>query len=193
MSRNQKYPRLECHGFLERAFAWLKSGQDIELFYAALELRFTFEKLLVKHANASTYNSPDFLLLHWQPTRLHNHLLTEFGSRLDLRKPYRFMLDLNNDTSTMGYFLPIPDDLFNSYGRLNDYLHAQWAIKMFSPTQDWYKETYEFLFDFANTLIPHASPDNSLGYYNIPNIQFKEIELLQLKQILQATLPAIQG
>jgi hypothetical protein len=54
MPYRQKYPKLDCHGFLERAFKWLKSGVEIELFYAALELRFTFEKVLIKHGNAST-------------------------------------------------------------------------------------------------------------------------------------------
>ncbi len=193
MFRDQNYPKLDCHGFLERVFVWLKLGKDIEMFYAALDLRFTFEKLLIKHGYASTDYSDNFSDLHWQPRRLRNRLITEFDSRLDLQKPYKFMLDPAIDASTMGYYLPISEDIFDSYKHLNDYLHAQWAIHMFSPTQNWYKETYDFLFDFANKLIPHASPKNSLNYSSIPNIQTKEIELQQLEQILRDTLPAIQG
>ncbi len=193
MLHNQKYPRLDCHGFLERAFIWLKLGQDNELFYAALELRFTFEKLMIKHGNVSTNYSRDFLKSNWKPKKLRNRLIDEFKSRLDLKKAYKFTLDPTRDASTMGYYLPISDDLFVFYGQLNNYLHAQWAINMFSPTSDWYKDTYTFLSGFADKLIPHASPENSLDYLSIPNIQIEEMEFQQLEQILRDTLPRIQG
>jgi hypothetical protein len=126
MTHTQHYPRLESHGFLERAFLWLQSGNDVDLFYATLELRFTFEKLLLKHGNASTTYTGSFLKLNGKPRELHERLKDEFASRLDIAKPYQFTLDPSNPVLTMGYFLPIPDALFRSYGRLDKYLHAQW-------------------------------------------------------------------
>src|SRR4051812_34743855 len=96
MPRSQKYPKLDCHGFLERAFVWLKSGVEIELFYAALELRFTFEKVLIKHGNASTDYTDTFFKLHWQPKRMRNRLISEFAARLDITKSYQFTLDPRN-------------------------------------------------------------------------------------------------
>jgi hypothetical protein len=122
MSPNQKYPKLDCHGFLERAFQWLKSGVEIELFYAALELRFTFEKLLIKHGNASTNYTKSFYKLHWQPKDMRNSLVNEFAPRLDIAKSYRFTLDPANPVLTLGYFLTIPEMLFVSYAQLNSYL-----------------------------------------------------------------------
>jgi hypothetical protein len=192
MPHIQKYPKLACHGFLERAFDWLKSGVEIELFYAALELRFTFEKVLIKHGQASTDYTDSFLELHWQPKRMRNRLISEFASRLDVAKSYQFTLDPKNSGPTMGYFLTIPEELFDSYGHLNDYLHAQWAIHMFTTTRSWYTETHAFLSDFAHKLIPHASPENSLDFFSIPNIQAKEIDTCTLEQILRKTLPLIQ-
>jgi hypothetical protein len=43
----QHYPIIDAHGFLERAFLWLDSEIDVGIFYAALDLRFTFEKILI--------------------------------------------------------------------------------------------------------------------------------------------------
>src|SRR5919205_304917 len=104
MPHHQKYPKLDSHGYLERAFKWLKSGVEIDLFYAALELRFTFEQVLIKHGNASTDYTDAFIKLHWQPKRMRNHLINEFAARLDIAKSYKFTLDPKNSRSTMGYF-----------------------------------------------------------------------------------------
>jgi hypothetical protein len=193
MSHRQKYPKLDCSGFLERAFKLLNSGVDIELFYAALELRFTFEKVLIKHGGASTDYTNAFLQLHWQPRRLRNHLIREFTPLLDINKSYRFTLDSSTAAATLGYFLPVPEHLFASYGHLNDYLHAQWAIRIGTPDQAWYKDTHAFLYDFARVLVPHASPKNSLDYFSIPNIQAEEIDTQELEEILRKTLPLIEA
>ena len=69
-----KYPRLDVHGFLERAFLWLDSGIDIGIFYAALDLRFAFEKTLIKHGFASDNFTKSFEKLKWQPRKLHEAL-----------------------------------------------------------------------------------------------------------------------
>jgi hypothetical protein len=188
---NQNYPRLDCYGCLERAFTWLKSEFDIGLFYAALELRFTFEKVLIKHGYASGDYTDDFTALHWQPKKLRNRLIQEFAPQLDIRKSYAFTLDPANPVLTMGYFLAVPDDLYHSYRHLDGYLHAQWAIHINTPDRVWYKEALAFLLDLADKLIPHASPKNSLDYFSIPNIQAREIDAQELELILRATLPKI--
>jgi hypothetical protein len=173
---------------LERAFAWLNSGVEIGLFYAALELRFTFEKILIKHGFASNHYTKSFLKLGWQPKKLHSHLREEFSPKLDINKSYIFTLDPTNPVLTMGYYLPLTEDLFEYYGRLDKYLHAQWAIHMFDLSRRWYNETSSFLLEFANKLVPHASPSNSLDYLSIPNIQAKELDAYEVERILRETL-----
>src|SRR3954452_8178211 len=96
MTPKQKFPKLDCQGFLERAFAWLKVDGDVEYFYAALELRFTFEQLLLKHGFASKDYSDTFLRLNWKPREIHQRLTKEFAERLDVTKAYHFTLDPAN-------------------------------------------------------------------------------------------------
>jgi hypothetical protein len=60
MNFKQRFPIIDAHGYLERAYYWLESESDIAVFYAALELRFTFEKILIKHGWASNNNTNNF-------------------------------------------------------------------------------------------------------------------------------------
>jgi hypothetical protein len=185
MFSNPKYPILAPHGFLERAFLWLETGMETGIFYASLDLRFTFERILIKHGFASTNDTKSFEKLKSQPKELHQALQKEFLGRLDIGKSYKFFLGEGHNSSTVGYFLSIPEDLFSPYGRLDNYLHAQWAIPIGTPDRRWYKEASAFLFNFANTLIPHANPDNSLDYMNIPSVKIEEVDGSELENMMR--------
>jgi hypothetical protein len=173
----QKYPKLDAHGFLERAFSWLNSGIDIGIFYAALELRFTFEKVLIKHGFASSNYTTSFEKMNWKPDKLHEALDKEFSQRINLSKSYRFFLETGNEPVVFGYYLPIDQELFSLYGKLDNYLHAQWAIPIGLPDNAWQKENSQLLRNFAERLIPHANPKNSLDYLSLPNIKFDELKI----------------
>jgi hypothetical protein len=185
MFDKQKFPKLDCQGFLERAFVWLKVDGDVEFFYAALELRFTVERLLLKHGFASEDYSDSFARLNWKPKELQQKLVKEFDGRLDMTKAFRFTLNPNDVHATMGYYLPVTKDMFKSYKDLNGYLHAQWAVRMGTPDRAWAKKAHASMFDFATRLIPHASPRNSLNHFTIPNIQAVEMDRQELESLLR--------
>jgi hypothetical protein len=181
----QKYPKLDAHGFLERAFSWINSGIDVGVFYAALELRFTFEKILIKHGFASSNYTKPFEKMNWKPSQLQESLEKEFSQRINLARAYRFFIETDNEPVNFGYFLPIDQELFSMFGRLNKYLHAQWAIPIGLPNDVWQKANSQILRDFAEKLIPHANPKNSLDYLSIPNIKFDELEISDTEIMLK--------
>ena len=74
MRIEQNYPIVDAHGFLERAFLWLDSDIDAGVLYAALDLRFTFERILIKHGSASANYSKSFEKAIWQPKKLREAL-----------------------------------------------------------------------------------------------------------------------
>lgn len=185
MKIKQQYPKLDAHGFLERAFFWLDSGIDIGIFYAALELRFTFEKILIKHSFASTNYCKSFEKMNWQPDKLQEALSKEFSQRINLTKAYKIFLKTDMKPVIFGYYLPIPQELFSMYGKLDKYLHSQWAIPMGSPNDEWRNENSKKLSIFAERLIPHANPKNSLDYLSLPNIEFDELEVSDTEILLK--------
>lgn len=185
MEINQQYPKLDPHGFLERAFLWLDSDNDIGVFYAALDLRFTFEKILIKHGFASTNYSKSFEKNNWRPKKLYDSLGKEFAQSINLDKTYSFYRPNGNSADVYGYFLPIPQDLFDAYGQLNGLLHAQWAIPIGLNNDKWRKEKSECLRAFAERLVPHANPKNSLDLLSLPNISYKELKALEAEEILK--------
>ena len=185
MEFNQRFPKLDPHGFLKRAFYWLDSGVDISTFYAALELRFTFEKMLIRHCFASSNYSKSFEKRNWQPDKLHEALHKEFAHRLNLAKAYKFFLEGGVASVIIGYYLPIDRELFSMYGKLDKYLHAQWAIPIGSPDNAWQKESSLKLRTFGERLIPHANPKNSLDFLSIPNIKSEELEISDTEAILR--------
>ncbi len=185
MEIQQQYPKLDPHGFLERAFLWLDSEIDVGIFYAALDLRFSFEKILIKHGFASTNYSKSFEKSNWQPKKLHESLSKEFAQQIDLEKAYSFYRLRGSGSDVLGYFLPIPQELFTAYGKLDNYLHAQWAIPIGLKDDKWRKENSQVLRTFAERLIPHANPKNSLDYLSLPNIKYKELDIAELENILK--------
>ena len=164
---------------------WLDSGIDIGIFYAALDLRFTFEKILIKHGFASSNYTKSFEKMIWQPDKLQESLSKEFSQRINLAKAYKFFLGTDDETVTFGYYLPISQELFSMYGKLDKYLHAQWAIPIGSPDGAWRKENSQNLCNFAEKLIPHANPKNSLDYLNLPNIKYDELEISDTEIMLK--------
>jgi hypothetical protein len=182
---NQRFPKLDAHGFLERVFFWLDSGVDIGIFYAALELRFAFEKILIRHGFASMNYSKTFEKMNWQPDKLHEALHKEFAHRVNLAKAQKFFLEGNGASVIIGYYLPIDQELFSMYGRLDKYLHAQWAIPIGSRDGAWQKESSLRLRNFAERLIPHANPKNSLDFLSIPNIKLEDLEIPDAEAILR--------
>jgi hypothetical protein len=185
MRINQKFPEIDAHGFLERAFFWLNSEFDFGVFYAALELRFTFEKILIKHGFASTNDSKTFNKFTSQPNKIQKTLEIEFSQKIDLNKAHRFFLDTSDGQIIYGYYLPISNELFSLYGKLDKYLHAQWAIPIHRKDDAWRKNSTNELLIFAEKLIPHANPQNSLDFINIPNIIFDEQEIEQIETLLK--------
>lgn len=107
MKIKQRFPKIDAHGFLERAFVWLDSGIDIGIFYAALELRFTFEKILIRHGFASSNFSKSFEKMNWQPQKLQEFLEKEFSSQINLGKAYKFFGGIKNETAPFGYYFPV--------------------------------------------------------------------------------------
>ena len=185
MRINQRFPKLDPHGFLERAFFWLDSDLDVGVFYAALELRFTFEKILIKHGFASSNYTKSFEKMNWNPDKLHEALHKEFSHRINLSKAYRFVLGDDDNSVIFGYYLPIDKELFSMYGRLDKYLHSQWAIPIGTPDDKWQKESSQSLRSFAESLIPHANPKNSLDYLSIPNVKFEELKIPNTETMLR--------
>ncbi len=185
MKIQQQYPIVDSHGFLERAFLWLDSEIDVSIFYAALDLRFTFEKVLIKHGFASTNYSKSFEKNNWQPKKLHETLGKEFSQQIDLDNAYVFFFERGSGRDIFGYFLPVPQELFSSYSKLDNFLHAQWAIPIGLPDDRWRKENAQHLRSFAESLIPHANPKNSLDYLSLPNIKFEELEVTEAEDILK--------
>ncbi|HAE58553.1 MAG TPA: hypothetical protein DCG54_03340 [Anaerolineae bacterium] len=184
MRFSQKQLKLDARGFLGRAFFWLDSEIDVGIFYAALELRFTFEKILIKHGFASTNNSKSFEKLRWQPKELSRELNKEFAHKINLEKAFKFFIQSQVQPVVLGYYLPISQDLFSEYGKLDGFLHAQWAIPIGRPNNAWQKEKARTLRAFAEKLIPHASPENSLDFLNIPEIKMEEIAIIDAQNIL---------
>ena len=185
MKIDQRFPKLDPPGFLERAFFWLDSGIDIGIFYAALELRFAFEKILIKHGFASTNYSKSFENLKWQPAKLRENLSKEFSHLVDLDLAYEFSLGTIENAVPIGYYIPVDQDLFSMYGRLDNYLHAQWAIPIGAPDNAWQREHSQKLRDFAERLIPHANPINTLDLLSIPNINVEKSEIGDTEAILR--------
>ena len=185
ISASLKHINLAPYGFLQRAVSWLESELDVGIFYTALELRFAFESILIKHGFASTNPTKAFEKLKSQPDKLYHSLQQEFIERLDIAKSYRFFLDSPGESPTMGYYLSVPEDMFPLYGKLDNYLHAQWGIPIGTPDKRWYKEQRVFLLDFANRLIPHTNPNDSLDYSSIPNIRFAEVNSGELESMLR--------
>lgn len=114
-----------------------------------------------------------------------NALDLEFSQLIDLDNAYVFFREAGSPSGIFGYYLPIPQELFNSYGRLDTYLHAQWAIPIGLPDDKWRKESSRDLRVFAETLVPHANPKNSLEYLRLPNVKFREVEVDEAKNILK--------
>jgi hypothetical protein len=81
--------------------------------------------------------------------------------------------------------LPIPEELFSSYGKLDNYLHAQWAIPIGLQDDRWRKESAQDLRVFAESLIPHANPKNSLDYISLPSIKMDELPVTEAENILK--------
>ena len=185
MKINQKYPKIDAHGFLERAFFWLDSGIDIGIFYAALDLRFTFEKILIRHGFASSNYTKSFEKMNWQPEKLQETLNKEFSQRINLSKAYKFYFGTGDETVIFGYYLPVYQELFSTYGKLDKYLHAQWAIPIGLPDDSWRKENSQNLRNFAERLIPHANPKNSLDLLNLPKIKFDVLEISDTEILLK--------
>ncbi len=181
----QQYPIADAHGFLESAFFWLDSEIEAGIFYAALDLRFTFEKILIKHGFASTNYSKSFEKNNWQPRKLHEALGKEFSQWINLDNAYVFFLESGSERNIFGYYLPIPQELFSSYSKLDNYLHAQWAIPIDLPDDRWRKENAQNLRVLAENLIPHANPKNSLDYLSLPNIKLEELEVTKAENILK--------
>ena len=184
MRINQRFPKLAPHGFLERAFFWLDSDLDISIFYAALELRFTFENIFIKHGFASSNETKAFEKMNWQPERLYETLHKEFSYRINLAKAYKFVLGDNDTSVIFGYYLPINDELFSMYGKLDKYLHSQWGIPI--GDKKWQKENSQNLRNFAEILISHANPENSLNYLSSPNIKPVEISIPNTEIMLKS-------
>lgn len=180
----QQQIKLDAHGFLGRAFFWLDSEIDIGIFYAALELRFAFEKILIKHGFSSTNYSKSFEKLTWKPKELSQELNKEFAHKINLEKAFKFFLQSEEQPVILGYFLPISQDLFSEYGKLDGFLHAQWAIPIGRPNNAWQKEKAKTLRAFAKKLIPHANPENSLDFLNIPEIKMEEVAIIDVQNIL---------
>lgn len=182
----QKFSVGDSGGSLERAFSWLGSDDIFNVMYAALELRFTFEKIHIKHAFASSDYSTSFGKLTWKPEKLKAALDNEFSQIIDLEKAHLFFLEgINHEKIVMGYFLPIPDYLYIQYGKLDNFLHAQWAIPIGWPDRRWQKSKAKELELFANELIPHSNPLNSLDNFNIPNIQVSDLDTLEVNALLR--------
>jgi len=183
--RKPRYPQLDPHGFLERAFVWLESDIDIGIFYAALDLRFTFEKILIKHGFASDDFSKSFTQLKWQPRKLHDALQKRFAGQINLAKSYRFFNGEVAEKLQFGCYLSMPVELFADYGKLDNYLHAQWGIPIGTRDKAWLKENRAFLVNFADKLVPHANPDNSLSFFTLPNTKHVEVEWEELEKSLR--------
>ena len=181
----EKYPIVDAHGFLERAFFWLDTETEVSVFYAALDLRFTFEKILIKHGFASTNHSKSFEKNNWQPKKLHEALGKEFSQQINLDNAYVFFRERGSGRDIFGYYLPIPQELFSTYGKLDNYLHAQWVIPIGLPDDRWRKENAQILRAFAESLIPHANPKNSLDYFSLPNMKLEELEVTKAENILK--------
>jgi hypothetical protein len=159
----QKYPELSAQGFLERAFMWLNSDVDIGLFYAGLELRGCFEKIWQKHAGASTDDSDKFFNeFNWQPKSIRSRLRKELELIVDINKSYIFTTEATIPFPTSWYYLAMPDSLFTEVKKMNDFVHAQWAIPIGDPKRVWYRENHNLLSDLATKLIPHASSNNTI-------------------------------
>lgn len=191
MDINRRFPKLEPSGFLERAFFWLDSESDLRIFYAALELRFVYEKIFLNHALASNNNSPNFDKLNWKPKRLQDELTREFSSQINLENAYQFFIKAPNSSEPVifGYYLPFDENIYSMYGKLDQFLHAQWAIPIGYPDRRWQKEKAVELFKLARELIPYSNPKNSLNYFSIPNIKFVELDISEAKKILSEYWP----
>jgi hypothetical protein len=186
MNFKQRFPIIDAHGYLERAYYWLESESDIAVFYAALELRFTFEKILIKHGWASNNNTNNFEKKHSKAEILGETLTSEFSQKIALDKAYKFFFPPGKDYEEIvfGYYLPINQDLYTSYGKLDNLLHAQWAIPIGLPNRKWQKERKKDLLIFADKLIPHANPKNSLDLISLPNIKYEEMDNQVIEQQL---------
>lgn len=184
---DQNYPRLSSDGFLERAYMWLRSGEDIGLFYSALELRLCFESIWLGHGRASDNNSDSFYALNGYPTSMERELKKEFSGRIDLDKSYLFTHGRTNPDLTMGYFLAMPatSNLWVKRKMVCNFVHAQWAIPLGDAKRGWYKEKLADLQDLAHELIPHASPRNSLSTIFMPGIEIVEVDASQIEPILR--------
>ena len=180
----QKQIKLDAHGFLGRAFFWLDSEIDVGIFYAALELRFTFEKILIKHGFASANYTKPFEKLTWKPSDLYQELNKEFVHKINLERACKFFLQGEEEPIVLGYYLPIGQDLFSEYGKLGGFLHAHWAIPIGRPNNAWQKEKATSLRAFAEKLIPHANPGNSLDFLSIPEIKMEEVAIIDAQNIL---------
>lgn len=123
--------------------------------------------------------------MNWQPEKLHEALYNEFAHRVNLAKAYKFFLEGNGESVTIGYYLPIDQELFSMYGRLDRYLHAQWAIPIGSRDGTWQKESSLKLRTLAQKLIPHANPHNSLDFLSIPNIKLEDLGIPETEAILK--------
>lgn len=172
---------------------WLNSGIDIGLFYAGLELRGCFEHIWLKHGIASDDDSERFFGLNWKPQEIQKRLEQEFSSKIDINKSYVFTFDINDPSLTMGYYLAMPQTLFQDRRATNPFVHAQWAIPINTPDQAWYREKHGLLTDFAMKLIPHTSPKNSLVKACMPNIQMIEVGSEQIIPVLSHSLLGIEN
>ncbi|MBI3158171.1 MAG: hypothetical protein HYZ26_01055 [Chloroflexi bacterium] len=193
MKIHQHYPIVDAHGFLERAFLWLDSEDAVGIFYAALDLRFAFERTLIKHGFASTNYSKSFEKNNWQPRKLYVALGKEFSQKINLNSAYVFFFETDRVRDIFGYYLPIPEELFSSYSKLDKYLHAQWAIPIRFPEDKWRKEHAQELRVFAERLIPHANPKNSLDFLSLPSIRLEKAEVAEVENILKANWPTYFG
>lgn len=176
---NKRFRPIDIPGYLERAFYWLQSPAPTGVLYAALDLRLSFEKIILKHGFASDNFSTTFMKLNFKPEQLYKSLSIEYAHKMNLNFGYRFFLNnsKNEKEKLFGYFLPINKELFAQYGKLDNFLHANWAIPLGFPDRRWQVEKSKDLRDFANKLIPHANSKNSLDWINIPNISIAEMDI----------------
>lgn len=199
----QKHAPFSPQGAIERTRWWLARNEDVAILYASLELRYTFELILIKHGWASEDDSDDFNVLNWQPKRLHKTLRQEFAEKIDITKSYKFYLEQNDESAqllvatglrhaevdgslTLGYFLAVPPELFDRCHMLNDNLHATWAGRDCRlPQRPWYTEQHRFLSELLDSLIPHASSRNDLNVLHTPGTKWEEVDGIELEKLLR--------
>ena len=136
---------------IKRAQKLLRSRHNYVLVYAALELRFTVERmvkgqLLFKDKiSNSTWKKRDPII--------HAKALRENDARVDYPYEIFFLAKRINEKIPVGTYKPFPIEKVKEIdGRLGDLLHVKDGPNFGVSTDPWYKTTRSYLKETANYL-----------------------------------------